>query len=133
PKAKSLSIRFQKKGSPGKVSIRNARFGKGTLSKTREELRAVDFLRAKAAFAALRSRIDDLLADKHALTIPQADALIERLEAGINSALEEIKADLETSGFKPTSDEKSKVVWNEMLKGNVGFRVPPSSPYHAAW
>lgn len=132
-KAKSLTIRFQKKGSPGKVSFRNARFSKGTLSKTRQELKQSDFLKAEAAFEIMRSRIGDLMADKSALSIPEASAAIERLEQGIGAAVKEVRTDLATAGFHPTPDQKASVVWNEMLKGNVGFRTAPSSPYYASW
>ncbi len=132
-KAKSLTIRFQKKGSPGKISFRNARLSKGTLSKTRQELQQADFLRAEAAFEIIRTRIGNLMADKSALSIPEANTAIQRLEEGIATAVTEIRADLKSAGFQPTPDEKGRVVWVEMLKGNVGFRVPPSSPYHASW
>lgn len=132
-RAKSLVIRLQKKGSPGKVSFRNVRFGKGTLSKTREELKASDFLRAEAAFEVIPSRIGDLMADKSALSIPEADAAIELLQKEVGAAVKEVRADLRAAGFDPTPEEKADIVWNEMLKGNVGFRAVPSSPYYASW
>ncbi len=131
--ADSLQIRLSKRGSPGRVSMRDIRFAPGTLAKTREEMSLSDFLRAEAAFTFFRSQLRDLMADKGALEIPNAAQTQKALEAKVAEAIATVQADRAARSLSASEDERGKMVWNEMLKGNVGFRMEPSLPYYAQW
>lgn len=131
--ATRLQIRLSKMGSPGTVYLRNARLAKGTLKTRQEEMSIADFVRCEASFAFLRSHLRDLMADKAALAIPGSKERLARLEAKIASNITSVQAGLQSRGLQPSEKERREVIWTEMLRGNVGFRIPPGLPFYEAW
>ncbi len=131
--ATSVEIRLSKSGSPGTVYLRNVRLAKGVITVGMEEMRVTDFIRCEASFAFLRSHLRDLMADKSELHLPGAEERLAKLEAKIAGNIATVQSDLKARGLTATPKERREIVWTEMLRGNVGYRISPGLPYYQEW
>lgn len=129
--AKTVVIRLAKSGSPGRVFFRRPAFVPGILMRSTEDLTAKDFIRAIAAFDFISVHLADFLADKEGLAAPELDSEPERIRASAAAMAQKIREDAGARKVELTG--RDEIIWNEMLKGVLGFRLSPSSPYYDAW
>ncbi len=136
PHARFVQILVGKKGSPGKVAYRHIRFAQGILKRQVEELSVKELFATREAFRFLSRRSDYFLADKENLKISGVHPLKEEMNRVLRVQEGEMTERLDrlaTGAGALSPDQQLEIKWAEMLKGNLGFKVAPDSPYYEAW
>lgn len=128
---KAVRIRLMKRGSPGRIWYRNIVLGEGVLVKNREDLSLADWVRTALSAEFLLNRIQVYFADKPALNLAKVGNKKAELQAAIQSFLQTLQKEMPEKVREGFDKERSKVQWTEMLKGTVGFRLPPAFPHYS--
>lgn len=131
--ARGVRIRLQKRGSPGRIWYRNIVFGEGILVKEKEELSHADWVRSVVSIEFLLNQIQVYFADKPKLGNEEISDTKTLIEAQIKALASKISQDMPEEARNLFEEERARGVWTEMLKGAVGFRIPPSFPFYEEW